>query len=475
MTRKFSFGELNLFRRRNRTAFNPSTYNVAKQVSDMSFSNLSPTLNADIDGAFQMEVKGIYGFGPLDPARFPTMFASDLEEYGSDMNNHPIYFQVFVGAREPEPTSVEVLNYSNSLTDNNALNLTYPIAAFKTPHFGGPGGGTPIPFQQGDKVKAVYFNKIQGTEIKIVEKIGAGTSINASALINSNGTFNSTAAANDVSNSDGDPETLETHEARAAQSKLSEARADHELRPLIGDGVNEFADSNETLIRTSVDPQEGGPNTASAGTPEFNDIRARGDGTKRRHKGTDVYYLPGETLYAPVALRVVSTSNRVYSDDNAPERLGAKGDHGNTIVLQPDDFGNSHIMFKVTMMHIRWGPDGMPAVDYVFEAGAPIGYNYYPATGAPDDARNRYAQLSSVNGAPWGPDRMPSDQYGLGHGAYAHIHFEVNQIDVDGASVRILDPAAVLDFSSFRRPDVDGTYNFSEHRLSNVTTDSRFP
>jgi len=386
------------------------------------------------------------------------------------MNNHPIYFQVFVGAREPEPTSVEVLNYSNSLTDNNALNLTYPIAAFKTPHFGGPGGGTPIPFQQGDKVKAVYFNKIQGTEIKIVEKIGAGTSINAAALINSNGTFNSTADARNVSNSDGEPESLETVEAAASQRELSDLSAGHQLRPLIGDGLDEFAASNETLIRMIVDPREGGTNTSLAGTPEFNDIRARRDGSKRRHKGTDVYYLPGEALYAPVALRVVSTSNRVYSDDNAPGRLGAKGDHGFSITLRPVEFGGSDIEFEIIMRHIRWGPDGRPAIDDVFEADDLIGYNYYPA----DGGTNRGVQIIEAGGALWGPDRMPSDEHGLGQGAYAHIHFEVNQIDEDGASVRILDPAAVLDFSSFRIPISDGTYIFSPNRLSNVTTDSRF-
>jgi hypothetical protein len=459
MTRKFSFGELNLFRRRNRTAFNPSTYNVAKQVNDMSFSNLSPTLNADIDGAFQMEVKGIYGFGPLDPARFPTMFASDLEEYGSNMNNHPIYFQVFVGAREPEPTAVEVLNYSNSLTDNNALNLTYPIAAFKTPHFGGPGGGTPIPFQQGDKVKAVYFNKIQGTEIKIVEKIGSGTSISAAALINSNGTFNSTAPARDVSNSNGEPESLETVQAATSQRRLSELPAGHQLRPLIGDGTS-FAHSNATLVAAAVIPTGRGLRTSPAGTPEFNAERERQDGSKRRHKGTDVYYLPGEALYAPIELRVVGVTNYVYTSDHSKGQFGL-GDHGNTVHLQPVDFGGSDIEFRITMMHIRWDPFATPRVGDVIAPDALIGYNYYP------EGENKAAQLGSKL------DRMPGDAT-LGIGAYAHIHFEVNEIDEIGASVRILDPAAVLDFSSFRRPD-DGTYNFSEHRLSNVTTDSRFP
>jgi len=458
MTRKFSFGELNLFRRRNRRPFNASTYNVAKQVSDMSFSNLSPTLNADIDGAFQMEVKGIYGFGPLDPTRFPTMFASDLEEYGSNMNNHPIYFQVFVGAREPEPTAVEVLNYSNSLTDNNALNLTYPIAAFKTPHFGAPGGDTAIPFQQGDKVKAVYFNKIQGTEIKIVEKIGAGTSINAAALINSNGTFNSTARARNVSNSDGEPESLETVQAAVSQGKLSDLSEGHQLRPLIGDGTS-FAASNATLITEAVIPIEGGSQTSPAGTPEFNAMRERRDGSKRRHRGTDVYYLPGEALYAPIQLRVVGVTNYVYtSDPNDPLGLG---DHGNTVYLQPVDFGGSDIEFKITMMHIRWDPLAAPSIGDTIAADALIGYNYYP------EGENKAAQRGSKL------DRMPGDTV-LGAGAYAHIHFEVREITDRGLG-RHLDPAAVLDFSSFRRPSANGTYNFSTIRESNVTRDSRFP
>ena len=164
MTRRYRFGDLNPFKRTGtRRAFNASTYDPTFNVFTAEQDSFVPSIAPQLTDTFKAQVVGIYGWGPIDAAQFPTFNKTLNDQYGLDRDEHPFFWHFYVRSTEMNPTAVDSLLYNTQTFSLDPLNEQQTLAIWKD-HSKVAGGSNAIPIKIGDIVEVRYFDSISASE-----------------------------------------------------------------------------------------------------------------------------------------------------------------------------------------------------------------------------------------------------------------------------------------------------------------------
>jgi hypothetical protein len=179
MARRYRFGDLNPFKRSgSRRAFNASTYDPTFNVFTSEQDNFTPSIAPQLTDTFKAQVVGIYGWGPIDAAQFPTFVKTLNDQYGTDRGEHPSFWHFYVRSTEMNPTAVDSLLYNTQTFSLDPLNEQQTLAIWKD-HSKVAGGSNAIPIKIGDIVEVRYFDSVSAAE-PIIQNIvvSHGTPVN---------------------------------------------------------------------------------------------------------------------------------------------------------------------------------------------------------------------------------------------------------------------------------------------------------
>lgn len=224
MARNYRFGELNEIRRSTtRKAYNPSTYDPLQNVFQNSEGTFNPSAAANISSVFSAQVVGLVGIGPVHPDKFPLFFKIVVDQYGSDINQHPSFFQVWVRSPELNSEAPSPASHIADLKDNDPLNEFQHLAMFPEPIIGGVSSTTTLKAKIGDIVKVSYFDTVTGAEPLIREAALAsvGTTTTAGAA-NSRRGYHNTQTQSSVSPTSGTPGAASTGAPAGVQPTTTE-------------------------------------------------------------------------------------------------------------------------------------------------------------------------------------------------------------------------------------------------------------
>jgi|15BtaG_2_1085339.scaffolds.fasta_scaffold09686_2 hypothetical protein len=224
MARNYRFGELNEIRRSTtRKAYNPSTYDPLQNVFQNSEGTFNPSAAANISSVFSAQVVGLVGIGPVHPDKFPLFFKIMVDQYGSDVDGHPSFFQVWVRSPELNSEAPSPASHIADLKDNDPLNEFQHLAMFPEPIIGGVFSTTTLKAKIGDIVKVSYFDTITGAEPLVRE--GAMASVGTPTTAGTENTrrgYNNTEPQDGVSPTSGTPGAASTGAPAGVQPTTTE-------------------------------------------------------------------------------------------------------------------------------------------------------------------------------------------------------------------------------------------------------------